>query len=304
MDDDAVVTGDPGAGRNAGPALPRRPVIGVLHPGVMGAAVGSALKPEGGAVIWAAAGRSITTSKRAELADLVGVPDLAELARRADVIISVCPPRRGAGRGRAGGGGVGGPARPAALRGRQRGLTGDRAGDRRAARRRSTSSTARSSGRRRGSPGSTVLWLSGRRAPTRWPSCSPARRSAPGCWAPSSGPASALKACFALQSKALPALWLAMSAAARRVRRRGRAARRSWSRTGVDDAGGGRRRRRGGSRRGAGWGRWRRRRTRWRRSGVPDGFSRAAAEIYRRLRGGGPDRPGQRAGACAVGRTP
>src|SRR4051794_23264026 len=72
--------------------LPKRPVIGVLHPGAMGAAVGSALKPGAGAVIWAAAGRSITTSRRAELADLVGVADLPDLARRADVIVSVCPP--------------------------------------------------------------------------------------------------------------------------------------------------------------------------------------------------------------------
>jgi len=72
--------------------LPPRPVIGILHPGAMGAAVGNALKPVAGAVIWAAAGRSLTTSKRAETADLIGVPDVAELARRADVIISVCPP--------------------------------------------------------------------------------------------------------------------------------------------------------------------------------------------------------------------
>ena len=72
--------------------LPSRPVVGVLHPGVMGATVGSALKRVAGAVVWAAAGRSITTSKRAELADLVGVPDVAEVARRADVIVSVCPP--------------------------------------------------------------------------------------------------------------------------------------------------------------------------------------------------------------------
>lgn len=74
------------------PRIPPRPVIGVLHPGVMGAALGSALKPVAGAVVWAAAGRSTTTSKRAELADLVGVPDVAELARRADVIVSICPP--------------------------------------------------------------------------------------------------------------------------------------------------------------------------------------------------------------------
>ncbi len=73
-------------------SLPARPVIGVLHPGVMGAALGSALKPVAGAVIWAAAGRSVTTSKRAEIADLIGVPDLAELARRSHVIVSCCPP--------------------------------------------------------------------------------------------------------------------------------------------------------------------------------------------------------------------
>lgn len=72
--------------------LPARPVIGVLHPGAMGAAIGSALKPAASAVIWAAAGRSDRTSKRAEIADLVGVPDVAELVRRADVVFSVCPP--------------------------------------------------------------------------------------------------------------------------------------------------------------------------------------------------------------------
>jgi len=69
-----------------------RPLVGVLHPGRMGAALGSALKPVASAVVWAAAGRTQATSKRAELADLVGVPDLAAVARRCDVIISVCPP--------------------------------------------------------------------------------------------------------------------------------------------------------------------------------------------------------------------
>lgn len=72
--------------------LPPRPVVGVLHPGVMGAALGSALKRTAGVVVWAAAGRSGATSKRAEIADLVGVPDVAELARRSDVIVSICPP--------------------------------------------------------------------------------------------------------------------------------------------------------------------------------------------------------------------
>lgn len=76
-----------------GDLLPARPVIGVLHPGAMGAALGSALKPVAGAVVWAAVGRSDRTSKRAELADLVGVPDVAALVGRADVVISICPPR-------------------------------------------------------------------------------------------------------------------------------------------------------------------------------------------------------------------
>ncbi|MGH8965849.1 MAG: NAD(P)-dependent oxidoreductase, partial [Actinomycetes bacterium] len=73
-------------------SLPPRPVVGILHPGVMGAALGSALKPRAGVVVWAAADRTHATAKRAELADLVAVPDVAELARRAHVVISICPP--------------------------------------------------------------------------------------------------------------------------------------------------------------------------------------------------------------------
>ena len=86
--------GRPGYGdRVTAPSrIPPRPVVGVLHPGAMGAALGSALRPRAGAVIWAAAGRSQATSKRAELADLVAVPDVAALARRSDAILSVCPP--------------------------------------------------------------------------------------------------------------------------------------------------------------------------------------------------------------------
>lgn len=72
--------------------LPPRPVIGILHPGVMGAALGSALKARAGAVIWADAGRTHATAKRAELADLIAVPDVAALAARSDVIVSICPP--------------------------------------------------------------------------------------------------------------------------------------------------------------------------------------------------------------------
>lgn len=82
---------EPEAG-DAARRLGRRPVIGVLHPGAMGAALGSACKPVAGAVVWAAAGRSRATAKRAELADLVAVPDVAAVAGRCDLIISICPP--------------------------------------------------------------------------------------------------------------------------------------------------------------------------------------------------------------------
>jgi hypothetical protein len=78
--------------RRWSPRLPQRPIVGVLHPGVTGAALAVALKPRAGAVIWAAANRTVRTSKRAELVDLVGVPDLVELVRRADLVVACCPP--------------------------------------------------------------------------------------------------------------------------------------------------------------------------------------------------------------------
>ena len=64
--------------------LPSRPVVGMLHPGAMGAALGAALKPVAGEVVWADAGRSHATAKRAELADLVAVPDVPRLVSAPD----------------------------------------------------------------------------------------------------------------------------------------------------------------------------------------------------------------------------
>ena len=99
------------------------------------------------------------------------------------------------------------------------------------------------------------------------------------------GTASALKACFALQSKALPAIWLEMAAAARRYGVDD-ALRGELDRMGVDFAG-----KLAAAARGAG--------KAWRWAGemdesadalaavdLPDGFSRAAAELYRRLADG------------------
>ena len=66
--------------------------IGLLHPGEMGAALGDALRTAGQTVVWASAGRSAATAKRAHEADLEDVGDLDELARRSRVILAVCPP--------------------------------------------------------------------------------------------------------------------------------------------------------------------------------------------------------------------
>jgi len=66
--------------------------IGVLHPGEMGAAVGAVLAGAGHEVLWASAGRSEGTARRAAGAGLVDAGGVAELTRRCDTILSVCPP--------------------------------------------------------------------------------------------------------------------------------------------------------------------------------------------------------------------
>jgi 3-hydroxyisobutyrate dehydrogenase-like beta-hydroxyacid dehydrogenase len=66
--------------------------IGLLHPGEMGAAVGAALRGKGNPVLWASEGRSAETRKRAEEAGLEDAGSLDELAQRSEVILSVCPP--------------------------------------------------------------------------------------------------------------------------------------------------------------------------------------------------------------------
>lgn len=265
--------------------LPPRPVIGILHPGVMGAALGSALKPVAGAVIWAAAGRSVPTSKRAETADLVGVPDVAELARRSHVIVSICPPHAALD--------VAGQVADA-LDGRtDRPLYVD-------ANAVSPDTVARIAGRLGaehvvdgaiiGPPawerGSTVLWLAGARA-----------GEVAGLFAHSPfdarvlgsdlGAASALKACFGLQSKVIPALWLTLAQAAR-AHGVEDALRDELARDGIDY----------GARIGEATARSAAKAWRWAGEmeqagdafaavGLPDGFSRAAAQVYRAAGGAG-----------------
>lgn len=67
-------------------------VVGVLHPGSMGAAVAAQARLNGAEVLWCPAGRSSATKERAQRHGLTGVRDLRELTERADVILSICPP--------------------------------------------------------------------------------------------------------------------------------------------------------------------------------------------------------------------
>jgi 3-hydroxyisobutyrate dehydrogenase-like beta-hydroxyacid dehydrogenase len=65
--------------------------VGLLHPGEMGAAVGVVLRAQGHRVVWAAAGRSAETLARAEAAGLEDVGSAEEVGR-SDVVLSICPP--------------------------------------------------------------------------------------------------------------------------------------------------------------------------------------------------------------------
>jgi 3-hydroxyisobutyrate dehydrogenase-like beta-hydroxyacid dehydrogenase len=67
--------------------------IGLLHPGEMGAAVGQCLVRAGYQVLWVPEGRSAATAARAGAAGLTAADEgLAEVVRRSDVVVSVCPP--------------------------------------------------------------------------------------------------------------------------------------------------------------------------------------------------------------------
>src|ERR1700709_1231645 len=71
-------------------------VVGVLHPGEMGAAVAAELRAAGHDVLWAGAGRSRASADRAAAAGLIDAGDVAALVARAEVVLSICPPHAAA----------------------------------------------------------------------------------------------------------------------------------------------------------------------------------------------------------------
>jgi 3-hydroxyisobutyrate dehydrogenase-like beta-hydroxyacid dehydrogenase len=72
--------------------MPSGRVIGLLHPGEMGAAVGRCLTGAGHTVLWASEGRGPQTAARARAAGLTDAGTAAEVADLAHVIFSICPP--------------------------------------------------------------------------------------------------------------------------------------------------------------------------------------------------------------------
>lgn len=66
--------------------------IGLLHPGAMGASVGAALVGRGHRVLWASEGRSASTRERAESAGLKDAGSIDRLTESCGTLISVCPP--------------------------------------------------------------------------------------------------------------------------------------------------------------------------------------------------------------------
>jgi 3-hydroxyisobutyrate dehydrogenase-like beta-hydroxyacid dehydrogenase len=67
-------------------------VVGLLHPGEMGASIGAALRRAGVEVLWASAGRGPATRRRAQAAGLTDAGTLPVLVDQSDLVVSVCPP--------------------------------------------------------------------------------------------------------------------------------------------------------------------------------------------------------------------
>ena len=65
-------------------------IVGLVHPGEMGSAVGRVLQTNGHEVVWASEGRSDAT--RARASDFRDAGTVDALASEAELILSICPP--------------------------------------------------------------------------------------------------------------------------------------------------------------------------------------------------------------------
>lgn len=72
-------------------ATPAR-TVGVLYPGELGAAVAAVLRGRGLDLVTTLGGRGLATARRCEDAGIVVLNSLADVVRRADVLVSLVPP--------------------------------------------------------------------------------------------------------------------------------------------------------------------------------------------------------------------
>jgi 3-hydroxyisobutyrate dehydrogenase-like beta-hydroxyacid dehydrogenase len=70
----------------------RNKTITLLNPGDMGASIGASARAAGHRVYWVSAGRSAASASRAEAAGLDASASLSEALSDSDVVLSVCPP--------------------------------------------------------------------------------------------------------------------------------------------------------------------------------------------------------------------
>lgn len=66
--------------------------VGILHPGAMGVSLAATARNSGHSVYWASVGRSAQTRDRAVKAGLIDAGTLDQLCGHSEVIVSVCPP--------------------------------------------------------------------------------------------------------------------------------------------------------------------------------------------------------------------
>ncbi len=255
--------------------------IGILHPGEMGTSVAASAKARGHEVCWASEGRSPETAARAEAHGLVDRGNLGALCREASVILSVCPPAAAEeiavavighgfnglyvdanaispGRAKR----IGTALEAAGIDFVDGGIIGGPAWE----------------------PGRTWLYLSGAQAARAAElfTNGPLETSVIG---PEPGTASALKMCYAAYSKGTSALLSAVMAAADELQVR-ELLESEWSRGGSNFAEESRNRVRRVTKKA--WrfeGEFEEIAATFEESGLPGGFHRAGAEIYRRMAG-------------------
>jgi len=67
-------------------------IVGLIHPGAMGASVGSAATHNANDVLWASHGRSPESKARAKRGNLKDCDTVARMVKQSEIILSVCPP--------------------------------------------------------------------------------------------------------------------------------------------------------------------------------------------------------------------